>query len=842
LLLAVFLATIFPTDLPATELVLKDGRIIKGRIGKVVSLVEDARRPRREGDVPLILLVDDQLHRIFIPMNAVQEVRDDDAGQIEEKFHLRQPVKHAGPTIKVLGPALRVTPFDDHGRRIFTMYAQRGPEDVIQVITELTPRYFKAEGNTHVWDMRAATTTLPSDTVDRILANQTNPNNPEHIKKIARFYLQAERFEQAQKTLEKLLKDFPDQPELKDQVTATIRSIRQLWAQQVLTELKLRRAAGQHRRVYQMLQKFPSEGVAGEILQGVRELLQDYDAKIARRTKIIERIGRLIPQIKSTPQRMLLEKIRGEIAAELSVDTLERFAAFVQNYDDAQMTAEEKLALAVSGWLMGKDAATVKLSVALSAYNVREKTRRYLSEPIKLNREQIFGEFAAEEAAAPSYVVKILANMKPPQDPPPPASADKPGYFRLETPGLPDGPPVVYWVQLPPEYDPYRAYPTIIALHGPNASPEEQVTWWAGDWSPPPAGQEEKKDIPLSGRHEVIGERAGVMDAEKPADKDPPPAIGKDAGPPPIPASRTDREKEKAPADNRPVVTRQRTGQAARQGYIVIAPQWMEEHQRQYNFSAREHAAAICALRDACRRFAVDTDRVYLTGQSIGGDAAWDIGLAHPDLWAGVIPVSAQVDKFCNFYTQNARYVPFYFVLGELDGEKMFRNAPQLEYYLRNNFPTTVVEFQGRGHEDFYDEILRMFQWMGQYHRNFYPRQFTCSTLRDTDSFFWWVEFAGMPPRTRVDPKYWPPPSGTLPFQVSGTITPGNSLNVTARARRVTVWISPKMLDFKQRTSINVNGRMINVKQAYIQGDLKTLLEDVSTRGDRQHPFWAKYE
>ena len=40
------------------------------------------------------------------------------------------------------------------------------------------------------------------------------------------------------------------------------------------------------------------------------------------------------------------------------------------------------------------------------------------------------------------------------------------GYFELEVPGLADAPPVRYVVQLPPEYDPYRRYPTIVTLHG----------------------------------------------------------------------------------------------------------------------------------------------------------------------------------------------------------------------------------------------------------------------------------------------------------------------------------------------------------------------------------------
>ena len=244
-----------------------------------------------------------------------------------------------------------------------------------------------------------------------------------------------------------------------------------------------------------------------------------------------------------------------------------------------------------------------------------------------------------------------------------------------------------------------------------------------------------------------------------------------------------------------------RSGQASRHGYIVIAPEWTEEHQKQYNYSAREHAAVLNSLRDACRRFSIDTDRVYLSGYSMGGDAAWDIGLAHPDLWAGVIPISAQSDRYCNFYWENAKYVPFYVVLGELDGAKLTKNALDLDRYLKRGYDATVVEYEGRGHDDFHEEILRIFDWMGRFRRNFFPREFACSTMRDWDSFFWWVELDGMPPRSQIDPADWPPPSGTRPAQVKGTIL-NNNINIRTGSAQVSVWVSPQMVDFKQRVNI----------------------------------------
>ena len=124
-------------------------------------------------------------------------------------------------------------------------------------------------------------------------------------------------------------------------------------------------------------------------------------------------------------------------------------------------------------------------------------------------------------------------------------------------------------------------------------------------------------------------------------------------------------------------------------------------------------------LRDACRRFAVDTDRVFLHGHAEGGDAAWDIGLSHPDLWAGVIPVSAEARNACIFYRDNARYVPFYVVLGELDGNRVAHNATVIDRYFKDGDNTTVVEYIGRGHEHFLDEQLPMFDWMNRFRRSF---------------------------------------------------------------------------------------------------------------------------
>jgi len=482
----------------------------------------------------------------------------------------------------------------------------------------------------------------------------------------------------------------------------------------------------------------------------------------------------LLPLLAATeqgaPDAQLLDRLNPiltEIAAEMNFDTLGRLAAYGQLVDDPKLLPQEKLALAVSGWLVGTDDATVNLAVALSMVETRELLRQYLREPLALRRDVTLEQLRAQEASSPRLVAKLLAQMKPPLESPEP-SASEPGFYRLSVPAADHGPEIDYFVQLPPEYNPHRRYPTVVTLHGAGSTPELQVDWW-------------------SGGRASSGERFG---------------------------------------------------QASRQGYIVIAPAWGKTGQFEYGYSAREHAAVLDTLRDAQRRFAIDTDRVFISGHSMGGDAAWDIGLAHPDLSAGVIPITAVSQKYCNFYYENAQYVPFYVVAGELDGVKAVQNAMDLDRMFKKVFDLTVVEYQGRGHENFSDEILNIFDWMGRQQREFYPKDFTCKSMRTWDNFFWWAELGNFPEKVIADPASWPP-RNPRPLEVSGKVTANNGISVSTGAGQVTLWLSPDLVDFNRRLTVTVNGGR---RQVSLEPDLPLLLEDARTRADRQHPFWMKIE
>ncbi len=614
----------------AARFLLKDGRVLQGKYAPVAGLSERLAAPSSDaGVIRQIALINDDLRRTFLCERQILEVREDEPGEALEKFLLPQQARRSGPQITSMGPIIRSTPFDEFGAADRHGQHLEGPGEYDPGDHGVDSGLGEGRGH-QVLRLRyaLATSSIPPDILEKMLRRLVGTSDPEQRKKLARFYIQAERYEAATAELEAMLSESNDAAS-REQLEPTIRSLKQMASRRLLNELQLRRGAGQHSFVYSTLKVFPTEGVAGEILQQVREMIDEFDAELSRREQALKTFDGLLAKVELEADRQKIGVVREELGSHLNLSTLNRMAAFVQMAGDEAMTPQERLALAISGWLVGADQATVNLPVALSMYDVRGLVREYLTTPDALKRSQILADIRAQEAGTTAYVARLVRWMLPLAEMPP-ESQKKTGYYELSVTG-PDGTPISYWVQVPPEYDPLRRYPLIVTLNGAGTSPQLQIDWWAGAW-----------------------QEGGW-----------------------------------------------RAGQASRHGYIVMAPKWSGDHQSSYEYSALEHGAVLYALRDAFRRFSIDTDRVFLSGHSMGGDAAWDIGLAHPDLWAGVIPVVARSDRYCTFYWENAATLPFYVVSGELDGDKMVQNARDLDRCLKRNYPVTVVEYIGRGHEDF---------------------------------------------------------------------------------------------------------------------------------------------
>ena len=752
----------------ADRVEMADGRILEGRFalvaGVAVDPIAEATSSRSAGTP--VLMCDDELTRTFVSRRRVVKAEELPFGRQLERIEIPQRVPENGRRVASIGGIVGATPFDEFGRRILSLSTASGRVDVVQGITEITPRWTRVEGvvtdNPLLLDMRLSTASIPRDQMRLVLDHITDPASSEERLRIVRLFLQAERYEEARAELDGVIGDFPGLKNLSEER----RSLGELSATRILDEIRLRGRVGQDALAMEILEHFPADEASAETIEAVREARDAYRDRRASAERLLRVLQERCDSLDDDDTRAAVSAVLDEIGGEMTFATLDRLSAFDRMGTEPDLPADRAVALAISGWLQGAAAAGENLKLALSAARVRDLLRDYLRSEDEVARQALRATVANEEAGNAATIAELARQMRPPLDPPEPTA---PGLHGFEFAGA-DGAPVSCLVQVPPEYDPLRRYPTIVTLHAGFTTPADQITWWAGQ--PGPDGR--------------------------------------------------------------------RVGQATRHGFIVIAPRWTEEGQSTYGYTAREHAAVLTALREAQRRFSIDTDRVFLSGHSLGGDAAWDIALAHPDLWAGLVAITPGAGRYVNHYWHNARTLPIYLVGGELDNGTFSRNGMDIDRYLSKGFDTTYVEYRGRGHEHFADELLRIFDWMERRKRTFLPTTIDTVSMRPWDNFFWWIEHSGAPPKTVVLPSQWPPGPQIRPFGIEAKTTATNGLIVHCGAERVRVWLSPDLVDFTQPVNVSLDGRKLS--RDPIEPNEAVLLEDLRTRGDRQHPFWAVLE
>lgn len=746
---------------------LTDGRLLEGRFALLPGVAVDPKAAPPETTSTSILVCDDELTRTMVSKRRVVKAEPGQTGPVAERIPIPQRIAEEGRRVAGVGGILGTTVFDDYGRRILSLMTASGQLDIVQGITQITPRWTSLETvameRPHLLDMRIATSSIPQDVLARVIEHSIDRDDANERLRVVRLYLQAERFDEARRELEGVLRDFPDLADL----AAERDGLANLMNVRLLEELRLRARVGQDRLAMRLLDNFPAEHASGEILEEVREERDRYREARARGQRLVAALGERAAQLGDDSDRRQAEAVVAEIREQMTFATLERLATFERLGLDPTMPVDRAVAIGISGWVQGAATATDNLKLALSMARVRGLLHDYLGAEERAGRTEIRRQLDNEEAFDAATIAGIARLMRPPLEPPQERS---PGLYELAIPGLEGQEQTTCLVQLPSEYDPLRTYPAVVTLHASWATPLNQIEWWAG--LPGPDGV--------------------------------------------------------------------RRGQADRHGTIVIAPQWGRAGQAAYEYSAREHAAVLNAVRAATMRFAIDTDRVFLSGHSSGGDAAWDIALAHPDLWAGLVAIAPASGTYVSHYWRNAESLPLYLVGGELDAGTFQRNTMDLDRYFAKGFDATYVEYRGRGHEHFSDEIIRIFAWMAIKKRTFFPAEIEAVSLRPWDSFFWWVEMADQPPRTIVLPDDWPPPKGSSPLSITAKTTPGNSIVVRCGAAAVTIWLSPEFIDFRQPATVTLNGRRLF--RGEIVPDLDVMLEDLRLRGDRQHPFWAKVE
>ncbi len=739
-----------------------------------------------EVQIKSIGILDDGLRLTFYNQSQRNVLRVEESTlPPQEELELASAAEAArsGNPPSILG-ILGVSQFNKYGRRTYSFMTTRGQVSVLQGITLLTPTFAKVEilrtrTGKFVWDSRIATSSIPAKRLREILEQALDLTKSSDWLRMVSFYTQAGRFGEAREIMFEALQNFPS--ELADR-RPVLDQLDQLLANQKFTEIKLRKESGQQKLATNLLFAFPVDQLPLETQLRINNEVQQLQQEllvIADATTALKECVAALPE----PDQQVVAPLIEEMLNQLSLETVVRLADFYRLRADESIPNENKVALALSGWLLGSGAGMDNFAVVKSLLRVRVLVKEYLNDASSARRRDILAQLKSEEGAQPQVLDQLLETMQPPQSPPPHLDQDPVGMFRLSV-QIASGQTVNYLVQVPPEYDPNRKYPCVLALPAKGDPPDMEIDWWCGLQMPVPSG--------------------GVF----------------------------------------------RFGQATRYGYIVVSPQWMTNDQTSYQYTENEHARVLGCLRDAFRKFSIDTDRVFVSGHYDGATAAWDLAVAHPDLWAGAIMISPGCDKYIVQYSENVQGktpndIPLgtYVVYGESDGT---RNDSQLgrcatRYLVSPTYDSLVVEYRGRGRERFAAELPRIMEWMqlSSHRRIRIPRNIETTTMRPGDRFFYWLEAPQILANVAGNPyEFDPAAKGTFEAKVlDQTINGVNISRIPSVNRGAVVWLTPEMVDFSRTVTVSLQGKR---HRNDVSPDIQVMLEDVRRRGDRMHVFWQR--
>ena len=475
-----------------------------------------------------ITLIDEDLREVFVAKNNVANTAPLD--RFEEEFEIWQRVHNGDGLGTEIGPILSIGPFDGWGRRNITIQSRRGPETLLQGITRINPRYVRVQGVVNSlgpdrhWDMYLALSSVPTDVLVEVLERQIRDEDDANERmRLVDFYVQAGKYRQAEKALRDIARDFPGlKEELKQRGDLLAGQI----VRQALDEARLRFSAGQPQLANDIIKRLEnSMGIASSILVEIgdfKQQLMDAEANVEESRKLALTLAEKVHAKPDTGGELkrALEIFMEELNNDLGQNNVERLSTFVRFADDTEQSDEQKISLALSGWVVGAGSAIANVAESESLLTTRALILEYLRTPRVDRRLEILDALATLETGTPDYLDKIIKLLKPPLAP---SQAEmsllEPMRIEIEIPGPAGQPPQTahYLIQLPPEYDPYRRYPCVVTLGGGTVTtmPKTQIDFWAG---------------PVHAASQI------------------------------------------------------RTGQASRHGYIVIAPDWMKRDQAEYEF------------------------------------------------------------------------------------------------------------------------------------------------------------------------------------------------------------------------------------------------------------------
>ncbi len=250
------------------------------------------------------------------------------------------------------------------------------------------------------------------------------------------------------------------------------------------------------------------------------------------------------------------------------------------------------------------------------------------------------------------------------------------------------------------------------------------------------------------------------------------------------------------------------------------------------------------------RMLPVDSNRIYLTGQSMGGHLTYRMALMFGDRFGAVSPHSGGYDFAAKGSIGNLLNVPGRAIFGStepygINGDNKTNETWAKEHGLDWSF----VEKDG-GHAIYEDELPGLAAFFLAHPRDPYPERVY---LKQGGSMLftktWGIE--GWPDHTvrhetrpmRWNRRHWvevqPDTTVEGAQELVATNLGENKIQITCnKVRNLTLFLHPKMVDFAKPVTVVVNGK--TAFEGEVKADMGLMLDRARVSDDRGQVYWAK--
>jgi pimeloyl-ACP methyl ester carboxylesterase len=687
--------------------------------------------------------------------------------------------------------------FTNEGHRILTVQKKKfGLAQFVQGITKVTPRYVEVEalvGGASVaprsWKMSLAIGAVPSPVLRSVLENSIEDRaRLTPYLGIVDFFIQAGRYQEADNELRRIQILFPDE---KERVEENRVRVRQEFAKQQLNEIKLMLESGQTKLARLWMKYINRDGVEGETLADLDFQLEELDKQQEEQKKSKRLVKNLLSKFRNLPDGQL---------SDAQSQMLQRFESEIDtDLDDSNV-------LRLDGFKrLSQDVSQTEqqsIALAISGWILGSNNaidNWAVAQSLFEVRDLVQEYLISNETGRRESILKELEKFE----------SGSPKYIASVMAQMK---PLKH--DLIGDYDGKKPIEFEVTVDGSKANPAVNryrcLVHLPNEYSP-------------YRRYRLMLALPGASSAE-------------------------DHLAHFCGSFNEGLGVLH--GPASRNGTIVVSVDWRKEGQRKAEYSAREHQIVMRALRETMRRFSVDSDQVFLQGHGIGADVAYDVGLAHPEHWAGIIGISATgIQKYPKIYSSNkANALAVYAVVGDkyIGGIRNCKEAWNNWLTTNQRNDCTVVEYKGRLDERFAENVPEMFKWM-RVQRRRYPSgagfEFECKSIRPWDNYFWFVQLHGFPKKNTTWPELYNAKTKIKALKITGELKEANSnsffVNPPRAGTGMTLWLSPDFIDFSREISIGGRGREFN---GSVRPSRKVMLEDARQRFDLKRPYWAKVD